>query len=64
MSKTKVSTKTPTPLSTEVVAEWLHNKHCVMWGGRGWDITDSKEVVAAAEWLIREMESLANHVAS
>lgn len=53
-----------TVLSTDSVIEWLSKKNCVMWGGRGWDITDSKESCEAAVWFMREVQSFMDHVGS
>jgi coproporphyrinogen III oxidase len=53
-----------TTLNTETIAKWLSSKNCVMWGGQGWDITDSKESVEAAAWFMRELQSFMDHVGS
>lgn len=53
-----------TVLSTDSVIEWLSKKNCVLWGGRGWDITDSKESCEAAVWFMCEVQSFMDHVGS
>lgn len=53
-----------TVVSTDSVIAWLSKKNCVMWGGQGWDITDSKESREAAAWFMREFQSFMDHVGS
>ena len=39
----------------EQVVAWLKDKHTTTWGGHGWDVTDPKEAVLAAEWFLQQI---------